>query len=100
MYYRDYKNFSTSSFREHLTLSLDRINKVFDSFEDTFMKNLNRHEPIKKKFVRANKIPYMTKPLGKPITKRSDLDSKYLKNKSFQNMKNYKKLKKLLQQIM
>ena len=29
MYYRDYKNFSTNSFREDLTLSLDRINKGF-----------------------------------------------------------------------
>ena len=29
MYYRDYKNFNTNSFREDLTLSLDRINKGF-----------------------------------------------------------------------
>ena len=94
MYYRDYENFSTNSFREHLTLSLDRINKGFDSFEDTFMKNLNRHAPIKIKFVRANNVPYVTKPLRKTITKRSDLESKYLKIKSFQNIKIYKKLKK------
>ena len=40
-YYRDYKNFSSNSFREDLTLSLDRINKGFESFEDTFMKILN-----------------------------------------------------------
>ena len=29
IYYWDYKNFSTNSFREDLTLSLDRINKGF-----------------------------------------------------------------------
>ena len=80
-YYRDYNNFSTISFRKDLTLSLDRINKGFDSFEDPFMKTLNRHAPIKKKFVRANDLPYMTKARRKAIMKRSELESKYLKNK-------------------
>ena len=93
MYYRDYKNFSTNSFREDLTLSLDRINKGFDSFEDTFMKTLNRHALMKKKFVGANEVPYMTKALSKAIMKRSELESKYLKNKSNQNMRIYKKQK-------
>ena len=83
MYYRDYKNFSTSSFREDLTLSLDRINKGLDSFEDTFMKTLNRYTPAKKNFVRANEVPYTTKALRKAVMKRSELKSKYLKNKSF-----------------
>ena len=100
MYYWDFKNFSTNSFREDLTLSLDRINKGFDSFEDTFMKTLNRHAPMKKKSVTTNEVPYMTKALRKVIMKRSELESKYLKNKSYQNMKIYKKQKKLLQQIM
>ena len=83
MYYRDYKNFSTNSFRDDLTLSFDRINKGFDSSEDTFMKTLDRHAPMKKKFVRTNEIPYMTKALRKEIMKRSVLESKYLKNKSY-----------------
>ena len=61
MNYRDYKNFITNSFREGLTLSLDRRNKGFDSFEYTFMKILNRHAPVKKNFFRANGVPYMTK---------------------------------------
>ena len=92
-YYRDYKNFSSNSFREDLTLSSDRINKGFNSFEDTFMKTLNRYAPMKKTFVRANEVPYMTKALRKAIMKRSELESKYLKNKSYQNMKIYKKQK-------
>ena len=91
MYYRDYKNFSTNSFREDLTLSLDRINKGFYFFEDTFMKTLNRHAPMKNKFVGANEVPYMTKALRKAIMKKSELEIKYLKNKSYQNMEIYKK---------
>ena len=97
-YYRDYKNFSCNSFREDLILSLDRMKKGFDSFEDTFMKTLNRHAPMKRKLVRANEVLYMTRALRKAITKRSELESTYLKNKSYQNMKIYKK-NKLLQQI-
>ena len=92
-YYRDYKNFSPNSFREDLTLSLDRINEGFDSFEDTFMKTLNRHAPMKKKSVRASEASYMTKALMKAIMKRSEFESKYLKNKSHQNMKSYEKQK-------
>ena len=45
---------------------------------------------MKKKFVRANEVPYMTKVQRKTIMKRSELESKYLKNKSYQNMKIYK----------
>ena len=39
-----------------------------------------RHASMKKKFVRANLIPYMTKKLRKAIMKRSKIESKYLKN--------------------
>ena len=35
MYYRDYRNFSSNSFREDLTLSLDRINKGFENPQQT-----------------------------------------------------------------
>ena len=39
----------------------------------------------------------MAKALRKSIIRRSELENKYLKNKSYQNMKFYKKQKKLLQ---
>ena len=87
IYYSDYKNFSTNSFREDLTLSLNRINKGFDSFQATFMITLNRHAPMRKQLFRANEVPYMTKALRKPIMKRSEIESKNLKNKSYQNIK-------------
>ena len=37
---------------------------------------------MKKKFVRSNEVPYMTKALREAIMKRSELESKYLKSKS------------------
>ena len=57
------------------------------------MKTLSRHAPMKKKFVRANEVAYMTKALRKVIMKRPELESKNLKNKGHQNMKIYKKQK-------
>ena len=57
------------------------------------MKTLIRHAPMKNRSVRANEVPYLTKALRKAIMKRSELKSKYLKNKNHQNMKIYKKQK-------
>ena len=53
----------------------------------------------KKEIVRANEVPYMTKTPRKSIMKISELVSKYLKNKSYQNMKIFKKQENILQQI-
>ena len=40
------------------------------------------HAPIKRKFLRANHVPYLTKTLRKAIMKRSELENKYVKNKT------------------
>ena len=63
------------------------------------MKNLNRHALMKKKFVRANEVLYITKALRKAINETSELKSKYLKNKSHQNMKIYKKQKNFCSEL-
>ena len=41
--------------------------------------------------LRANHVPYMTKALRKAIMERSELESKYVKNKTSENLKSYKK---------
>ena len=48
-------------FREDLALILDHANQNYDSFEDAFMKTHKRDAEMKKKFVRANEAPYITK---------------------------------------
>ena len=62
-------------------------------FETEFLNVLNNHAPQKKKVIRANHVPYMTKPLRKAIMKRSQLENKYLKNSSNENKIRYKKQK-------
>ena len=48
---------------------------------------------MKKKVLRANNKPYMTKALRKAIMRRSTLKTKYLKNKTDESLKAFKKQK-------
>ena len=49
------------------------------------MKVLSKHASQKKKIVRGNQIPFMTKDLSKEIMKKSRLRSRFLKDKSLEN---------------
>ena len=94
IFYRDYKSFIEDDFREHLKEKLTNTESYeYETFETNFLEVLNKHAPIKKKFVRANHAPYMTKTLRKAIMRRSALENKYYKDHSVQNNKAYKKQK-------
>ena len=54
---------------------------------------LNKHAPLKKKFVRRNQASYMTKKLRKAIMKRSELEIGYLKNRTIDNKTKFRKQK-------
>ena len=54
---------------------------------------LNKHAPLKKKLIRANLAPYITKTLTKAIIRRSQLETKYLESKTQTDLKLYKKHK-------
>ena len=85
--YRDYKNFDLYNFRSDLREQLSRNSeKYYMHFETTFLKVLEQHAPMKKKVLRANNKPYMTKALRKAIMRRSTLKTKHLKNKSSENL--------------
>ena len=88
--YKNCKNFDTSTFKNVLQLKLQSI-KSYESFEQVFLEVLNSHAPLKKKFLRANHVPYMTKSLRKAIMRRSELQSKCLKNRAIKNKAKYKK---------
>ena len=57
---------------------------------------LNKHAPLRKKLLRANHAPYITKTLRKAIMRRSKLETKYPKTKTETDLKLYKKTQKLL----
>ena len=63
----------------------EKIN--YQDFDKTFVEVLNKDAPMKKKLVRANQAPYMTKALRKAIMRRSELETKYFKLKTNDTMK-------------
>ena len=65
----------------------------YETFENEFLKVSNKHAPLKKKFIRANRVPYTTKNLRKAIMKRSQLENKYISNSIFQIWINTKNIK-------
>ena len=91
IYYRDYKKFDQDLFREELAEKLYGCDSCYYTFEKTFINFLNKHAPLKKKFLRANHAPYMNKTLRKDIMSRSQLQTKYFKNKSQNDYLAFKK---------
>ena len=80
--------------RKTLTYALSTFEKInYQQFDKTFIEILNKHAPMKKKLVRTNQAPYMTKALRKAIMRRSELETKYFKLKtndtSKKTQKNY-----------
>ena len=92
--YRNYKKFDANVFRSELNERLynsDKDNCNYENFQSTFMEALNKHAPMKNKFVRANNAPFMNKLLSKAVMTRSRLKNKFLKNPNATNNANYKK---------
>ena len=91
---RNFKKFN-EDFNQELCgkLSTEQVDN-YSSFENVFIDILNRHAPIKKKVIRANHAPYVTKTLRKVIMKRSQLEKIYFKKRTQESFKKYKKPKK------
>ena len=92
-HYRDYEYFDRTKFKNNLNEKLSAGICNYQSFETTFIEVLNKHAPLRKKFLRGNHAPYITKTLRKAIIRRSQLETKYLKTKSQTDLKLYKKYK-------
>ena len=80
--YRNYKTFNEQLFRIELGKELGKIdlnNSELAEFHNEFLSVLNKHAPIKFKYIRANNSSYMTKSLRKKIIFCSRLRNKFLK---------------------
>ena len=98
--YRSYKSFSNDLFRDDLNSLLSKENMTLDftslaSFTKIFIDTLNKHAPIKKKYIRANHANFVTKALRKAIMLRSRLRNIFLKEKSLESKKAYNKLRNI-----
>ena len=95
---RDYKNFDNVKFRYDIVPATSNVD-TFGMYKSTIFNMTNHHVPIKKKYIRANEIPFMSK-LHKAITKRSRLRNIFLKHKTDNNIKNYSTQRNLCKELL
>ena len=94
--YRDYRSFSIDHFKEDLGDNL-KNNTIteYSHFQNIFLEILHKHAPIKKKMLRFNDNPFMTKALRKAIMHRSKLKEIFHKMRTKEDWNNYKKQRNL-----
>ena len=98
-HYRYYKCFDQTKFNNNLNEKLIEGIPSYESFETTFTEGLNKHASLKKKLLRANHAPYITKILRKAIMHGSQLETKCLKSKTQTNLKLYKNHKNVCSKL-
>ena len=98
--YRSYKNFCNevfmADFRNRISQVTSENNDLeFVIFRAVLNQGIQKHAPIKKRYVRANQAPFINKTINKEITKRSRLRNKFLNTKSDIDRKAYNKQRNL-----
>ena len=91
---RDYKNFSSITFRMDFLkeLSLSKLKKGdFDKFMVIVNNLLESYAPMKEKYIRRNQVPFMNRNVRKAIMVRTQLLNKFRKENSFINELAYKR---------
>ena len=95
VHYRKFKNFCNDSFIKDIDLILSKLcnqqNVPFKILKGLVNITLDKHAPLKKRYVRANQSHFMNKKLSKEIVKRSLLRNKFLNTKSDIDRKTYNK---------
>ena len=97
--YRNYKKFHSTAFHTDLQSKLEESPKVYQNFEETFVRGLDPHAPRKTKVLRDNHKPHVDKNLGKVIMKRSALKRKASRTKQQEDIIKYKKQQNLVVKI-
>ena len=86
--YRCYKNFSTEKFNNELAYTLEMSKPcTYFHFQNIFEGVLQLYAPIKKKIIRGNNKPHVTKKLRKEIMKRSNLKILLIKRMILKTLK-------------
>lgn len=92
--YRNYQKFDEKLFRDELTKAIKSIEEAecfeYTNFEQTFRSLVDKHLPLKKKYVRSNAAPYLNKQIRKEIMIRSRRRNCYNTDPSAYNWNQYK----------
>ena len=97
---RNYKNYDNDVFRSEIQSFCSLNETDLGLFKESIFSIFNKHAPIKKKYLRANEAPFMTKELHNAIMKRSRYRNKFLKDKSQTSRENYKIQRNLCKKLL
>ena len=90
--YRNFKSMNEQNFRTDLIQRLDQFESLdIEDFKQLIISVLDTHAPLKKKVLRGNNAPFMSKTLSKEFMHRSKLKNQYHKNPTESNKAAYKK---------
>ena len=95
IHYRNFKRFDEQKFiadvkNADFSFETDDPNENYSALTNTFSLIVEKHAPLKKKIVKGNHAPFITKDLRKAIYTRSKLRNKFIKNPTEFNEKLYK----------
>ena len=98
--YRSYKNFSNEVFMADFQNRISQVTSEnndleFDIFKAILNQAIQKHAPIKQRYVRANQAPFINKTINKEIMKRLQLRNKFLNTKSDIDRKTYNEQRNL-----
>ena len=77
--------------KESFNCNEGNANENYNKLVNTFRKIVDKHAPMKRKTLRGNQAPFMTRELRKAIYNRSRLKNKQNKHPTNENRINYKK---------
>ena len=75
-------------------MSYNDPNVNYKSITENFLETIDKHAPLKKKFIGGDPTPFMNRDFQKPIYTRTKLKNKYSRDPSRQNELAYKKTMK------
>ena len=101
--YRKHKHFDSDRFKLEVPNKLSMKNPStmdYENFQDTIIDSLNKHAPLKRKYLRANHSNFIMKELSKAIMQRSKLRNLYLELRSDESRSRYKKQRNVCMSVL
>ena len=90
--YRKYKGFSNETFMHELESALAGFSQIsFGTFKNTVDNILQKHAPIKKRFIPANQASFINSKIQKEVMERTCLRKKFIDSKTDGDRIAYKK---------
>ena len=85
IHYRNFKRFDEQKFiadvkSADFSFETDELNENYSALTNAFSLIVDKHAPLKKKIVRDNHVPFITKDLRKAIYTRNKLKNRFIKN--------------------